>query len=188
MPSPIDRRSLWVLSVLFGAVLWTACGPSGGRSEPEPPAQTESAAPVVVGEGAAPGFSLLDTQGKTVALADFKGKVVFIDFWATWCPPCRISMPEVEKLSAYFQGKAVQVLGLNLDENAESARRFVAKKGIPYPVLLAGGTDIANAYGVNGIPHFALIDRQGRLVNVWSGFSPGMGADWRAAIDTLLGA
>lgn len=140
------------------------------------------------GENLAPGFSLLDTQGKTVALADFKGKVVFIDFWATWCPPCRISMPEVEKLYADVQGKPVQILGLNLDENADTARRFVEKKRIPYPVLLAGESDIAGAYGVSGIPHFALIDQKGHLVNVWSGFAPGMGDEWRAAIKSLLGA
>jgi cytochrome c biogenesis protein CcmG/thiol:disulfide interchange protein DsbE len=123
-----------------------------------------------------------------VALSDFKGKVVFIDFWATWCPPCRISMPEVEKLYADYQGKAVQVLGLNLDENGEKARTFVEKKKIPYPVLLAGGSDISSAYGVSGIPHFALVDQEGRLVNEWAGFAPGMGAEWRDAINSLLGS
>ncbi len=152
---------------------------------PEPPvAETPGALPA--GEKGAPGFSFLDTQGKTVALADFKGKVVFIDFWATWCPPCRISMPEVEKLYADFQGKAVQVLGLNLDENGDNARRFVERKKTPYPVLLAGNSDISSAYGVDGIPHFVLIDKEGKVVNVWSGFAPGMGEEWRAAINALL--
>jgi peroxiredoxin len=134
----------------------------------------------------APGFSLLDTRGKTVALADFKGTVVFIDFWATWCPPCRISMPEVEKLHATYDGKPVQVLGLNLDEDADNVRRFVEKKKIAYPVLLAGQSDIGGAYGVSGIPHFVLIDQEGNLANVWSGYAPGMIGDWRSAIDTLL--
>lgn len=153
---------------------------------PEPPV-VETVGVLSAGEKRAPGFSLLDTQGKTVALADFKGEVVFIDFWATWCPPCRISMPEVEKLYADFQGKAVQVLGLNLDENGDNARRFVERKKTPYPVLLAGDSDISSAYGVGGIPHFVLIDKEGRLVNMWSGFAPGMGEEWRAAINTLLG-
>lgn len=153
---------------------------------PEPPV-VETVGVLSAGEKSAPGFSLLDTQGKTVALADFKGKVVFIDFWATWCPPCRISMPEVEKLYADYQGKAVQVLGLNLDENGDNARRFVERKKTPYPVLLAGDSDISSAYGVGGIPHFVLIDKEGRLVNMWSGFAPGMGEEWRAAINTLLG-
>ena len=153
---------------------------------PEPPV-VETVGVLSAGEKSAPGFSLLDTQGKTVALSDFKGKVVFIDFWATWCPPCRISMPEVEKLYADYQGKAVQVLGLNLDENGDNARRFVERKKTPYPVLLAGDSDISSAYGVGGIPHFVLIDKEGRLVNMWSGFAPGMGEEWRAAINTLLG-
>ena len=123
-----------------------------------------------------------------MALADFKGKVVFIDFWATWCPPCRISMPEVEKLYVESQGKNVLILGLNLDENAGTAKKYVERKKIPYPVLLAGESGISSAYGVSGIPHFALIDQNGSLVQIWSGYAPGMGAEWRAAIDSLLGA
>ncbi|MBK8575689.1 MAG: TlpA family protein disulfide reductase [Elusimicrobia bacterium] len=182
------RRSLWVLPALFGTILWTACGSNSGSQTPRPPARVDSPADMSVGPNRAPGFSLLDTRGNSVALADFKGKVVFIDFWATWCPPCRISMPEVEKLYATYQGKHVQILGLNLDEDGDSARRFVEKKKIPYPVLLAGQSDIGGAYGVNGIPHFALIDQEGNFVNMWSGFAPGMGDEWRAAINTLLGA
>ncbi len=97
-------------------------------------------------------------------------------------------MPEVEKLFAHFEGKSVQVLGLNLDEDEGNARRFVEKKKIPYPVLLAGQSDLGGAYGVSGIPHFALIDQQGQLVNMWSGYAPGMGDEWRDAINSLLGA
>ena len=179
------RRSLWLLPALLGAAVWTACGSNGGgeRAAPPPPPSAVSAP---AGEGMAPGFSLLDTRGNTVALSDFKGKVVFIDFWATWCPPCRISMPEVEKLYSDFQGKNVQVLGLNLDEDGDTARRFVEKKKIPYPVLLAGATDVSSAYNVSGIPHFALIDQKGRWVNVWSGYAPGMNGEWRDAINSLL--
>jgi len=164
-----------------------ACGSERGgeRAAPPPP---PSAVTAPAGEEKAAGFSLLDTRGNTVALSDFKGKVVFVDFWATWCPPCRISMPEVEKLYSDFQGKNVQVLGLNLDEDGDAARRFVEKKKIPYPVLLAGSTDVSSAYGVSGIPHFALIDQEGRLVNVWSGYAPGMNGEWRDAINSLLGA
>lgn len=165
------------------AVAWVACGsnPSGGS----PAAVTERSS-AAGDHQAAPGFSLLDTQGKTVALADFKGRVVFIDFWASWCPPCRISIPEVEKLWVDYKGKPVQVLGLNLDDDPDAARRFADRKKIQYPVLLAGGSDAAAAYGVEGIPHFALVDAQGRLVQIWSGFAPGMGRQWRAAINTLL--
>lgn len=129
---------------------------------------------------------MLDIQGNTVALSDFKGRVVFIDFWASWCPPCRISMPEVEKLWADYNGKPVQVLGLNLDDDPAAARRFADRKKLQYPVLLAAGSDAAAAYGVGGIPHFALVDAEGRLVQIWSGYAPGMASQWRAAINTLL--
>ena len=167
-------------------MFWTACGADGtsqkkgaGGEVPTPSAQ--GSFPL------APGFSLNTTDGQTVSLSDFKGKVVFIDFWATWCPPCRISMPEVEKIHGHFQGKNVQVLGLSVDEDPESVRRFVAKKKIPYPTLLAGDSDASAAYGVRGIPHFALIDQEGRLVDTWSGYAPSFGMEWRKAIDALLG-
>ncbi len=180
------RRPLSLLLVLLGTALWTACGSnSGGRSAEVPARGAEPAASANADR--APGFSLLDTQGKTVALADFKGQVVFIDFWATWCPPCRMSMPLVEKLHAAYQGKPVQVLGLNLDEDPDDVRKFVAKKHTAYPVLLAGNSDISSAYGVGGIPHFVLIDQEGRVAGVWPGFASEMDAEWRAAIDKLLG-
>lgn len=135
----------------------------------------------------APGFTLKDTAGRTVSLADFKGKVVFIDFWATWCPPCRISLPAVERLYNDYRGKPVQVLGLSLDDDPASVMRFLKKKEIPYPVLFAAESGTASEYGVSGIPHFALVDSQGRLVNDWSGYAPGFPQEWRAAIDRLLG-
>lgn len=136
----------------------------------------------------APGFSLLDVNGRTRSLAEFKGRVVFLDFWASWCPPCRVSMPEVEKLHADYADRPLQVIGMNLDDDLDAARRFADRKGIPYPVLLAGGSDAAGAYGVGGIPHFVLIDQEGRLIRMWTGFSPEMGKEWRSAIDKLLGA
>ena len=188
MTLPSVQRSLWVFPVLLGAVVWTACGSNSGGSSVESDALALASVSVPSGRRVAPGFSLLDINGAAVSLADFKGKVVFIDFWASWCPPCRISMPDVEKLHHQFQGKPVQVLGLNLDESASQAKKFVEKKKTPYPVLLAGDSDIPRAYGVSGIPHFVLIDQEGRLVSDWSGYSPGFAADWRALINTLLGA
>jgi thiol-disulfide isomerase/thioredoxin len=127
-------------------------------------------------------------KGKSVSLADFKGQVVFLDFWATWCPPCRASLPEVERLFSDYQGKNLQVLGMNLDEDAADVVSFVAKKKVLYPVLLAGASDVSDRYGVGGIPHFVLIDREGRRVDQWSGFAPGVAREWRKAIDALLAA
>lgn len=175
------------------AILAGGCRPSSGdgSAPPAPPRSepvTFSAAPAPgTAFSPAPSFSLKDAAGRKVSLSEFKGKVVFIDFWATWCPPCRISLPAVERLYTDYQGKPVQVLGLNLDEDAESVMRFLKKKEIPYPVLFAGESDIASQYGVSGIPHFALVDSQGRLVNEWAGYAPGFPQEWRDAIDRLLG-
>lgn len=155
---------------------------SSGGSEPPNTAlaspQREQATP----------FSLKDLNGKTVTLADYKGRVVFLDFWATWCPPCRASVPAVESLHKAMAGKDVQILGMNLDEDLRDVPAFVKKKGITYPVLLAGESDVSEHYNLRGIPHFILIDRSGRVAEQWVGFAPGMDDQWRRAIQRLLAA
>lgn len=161
-------------------LLWPALG-GCGRPEHGGGAVGTDAAPT-----GAPVFSLPNLAGKTVSLAEFKGRVVFLDFWATWCPPCRASVPEVEKLFGDYRGQNLHILGMNLDEDAAGVARFVQKKGLSYPVILAGGSGVADLYGVRGIPHFVLIDKNGKVAEWWAGYSPDMPAAWRAAIDRLL--
>lgn len=166
---------LFFLSPLMGGCGAAPTGPSVA-SHPQAPAVP------------APEFTLNDLHGQAVRLDDFRGKVVFLDFWATWCPPCRASLPAVEKLSEEYAGKNFQVIGMNLDEDPEAVAAYVAKHKTPYPVLQVGNSDVADRYGVSGIPHFVLIDAQGRRVDQWSGFGRGEPAAWRRAIDALLAA
>lgn len=175
-------RNLFVhLSLVFGFFL----GVFGSGCRGNANAQMDSEA-LVQSEKSAPLFSLKDTTGQTVSLEDFKGHVVFLDFWATWCPPCRASLPAVEKLYVDYQGKNLQILGLNVDDSDETAVAFTKDNNIPYPVLLAGNSSVAGDYGVQGIPHFVLMDGQGRLVRAWSGYADGFPADWRESINQLL--
>lgn len=163
------------------ALTLTACRPAAGDRPGNVPA-----APGATPTQSAPAFSLKSLTGETVSLADLKGNVVFIDFWATWCPPCRISLPAVERLHADYQGKPVRVLGVSVDEDMDALRAFVKKKGTAYPVLSDSDSAVASAYGADGIPHFVVVDKDGRLVDQWSGFAPGFSDDWRKTIDRLL--
>lgn len=134
----------------------------------------------------APDFTLNTTDGKTVALSALKGKVVFIDFWASWCPPCRKSIPYVEKLHERYAGRDVVVLGINVEGDPKTADAFAKKQGIQYPVLI-GDEDVARAYRVQGIPAFFIIGPQGTLEGKYVGFSPGTETEWTSKVDALLG-
>lgn len=117
----------------------------------------------IAGAPAAPDWELAGLDGKTVKLSDFKGKVVVLNFWATWCPPCRREIPDLIALQKKY-GKDLVVVGVSLDENGLAAvKSFVAKNGINYPVVM-GDQKIASAYGgITAIPTTFVIDRAGKI-------------------------
>ncbi len=121
----------------------------------------------------APDFTLKDVAGKAVSLSDYRGKAVIVDFWATWCPPCRASMPHLQDLSEEYADKLV-VLAVSLDQNpAAVVPAFVDKMGLTFTVLAdPRGPEVAAAYGnVQSIPTTYLIDPQGTVVKAWVGLN-----------------
>ena len=143
--------------------------------------------PMTAGASAQP-FTLQDFSGDEYSLDRFAGKVVFIDFWASWCPPCRAAAPILEALYDDYRDKAdaIQILGINLDQNREQAEQFIKEKNISYLTLHDAQNTVARAYGVSGIPSFFLINKQGKIVKKYTGFRPSYEQEWREAIDTLL--
>lgn len=116
----------------------------------------------VVGESAPP-FTLVDTTGKTWSLAELKGKVVFVNFWATWCPPCVEEMPSMQKVNDFIpKDRFVMLTILNNDQPA-AADAFLAKIGATFPVLLDPKSRTATAYGLTGVPETYIIDKEGVL-------------------------
>ena len=116
----------------------------------------------------APDFTLEDLNGKNVKLSDFKGKVVIINFWATWCPPCKAEIPDFIELYKTYQKKGLVILGIALD-NKEKVVKFVKDNGINYPVLM-GNQEVSNLYGgISGIPTSFVVDRKGIIKNVFVG-------------------
>jgi peroxiredoxin len=122
-------------------------------------------------EEAAPGFALVDLNGQSVSLMDFRGKVVVLDFWATWCPPCRREIPDFVGLQTAYGPQGLQIVGIALDE-PEKVMTFARENGMNYPVLIGSDDVVAKYGGIEGIPTTFIIDRSGKIVNRFEGFRP----------------
>lgn len=113
----------------------------------------------------APDFALKDINGRTYRLADLRGKIVFLNLWATWCPPCRMEMPSMERLHRRLQGTDFIMLAVSEDEDGSTAvRPFVDQMGLTFPVLLDQDGVLPARYGVTGYPETFVIDRGGRVI------------------------
>jgi thiol-disulfide isomerase/thioredoxin len=136
----------------------------------------------------APAFTLKTVDGKTVSLAGLKGKVVVLDFWATWCGPCRMTVPLVQKFHTQYAKKGVVVLGVNLRENAEAVKGFVAEQKLTYRQLMDTDGRVANAYGVEGIPTLVVIDKKGNIALTHVGYTKDVDRVVAKTVDPLLKA
>jgi peroxiredoxin len=108
-------------------------------------------------------FTLTDLQGKTWSLRELKGKVVLVNFWATWCPPCRKEMPDLNALYQRFKDQGFVVLAIS-DEEVGKVKPFIAERNIGYPILLDPGRKVNDLFQVEGIPKSFVYDREGKLV------------------------
>lgn len=135
---------------------------------------------------AAPDFTLLRPDGKKVSLKDYRGKVVFLNFWATWCESCREEMPAMDKLYREFKGKGLEIVGVNVKDKRDDALAFTKKLKITYPLMMDPEGEVGLLYGAFGMPATYLIDRKGVvLARMWGS------ADWyspeaRNLIKTLV--
>jgi peroxiredoxin len=119
---------------------------------------------ILVG-GAAPEFSLSDLSGNAVRLANLRGRVVFLNIWATWCEPCREELPSMQSLYERLHGPDFEMLAVNADQGDRSVvDRFVREHGLTLPVLLDPELSVADLYRVTGYPETFIIDRNGRIV------------------------
>lgn len=119
----------------------------------------------------APNFKLRHLQsGKVASLSQFRGKVVYLDFWASWCGPCRRSLPLLNGLRQELKRSGFEVVAVNLDENINEAKRFLRQFPVNYPVLLDPKGKVANRYGLPGMPTSYLIDKKGKVRAVHLGF------------------
>jgi peroxiredoxin len=132
----------------------------------------------------APDWKLKDLDGKTHTLKQYRGKVVLLDFWYRGCPWCIRAMPQLNQLARDFQGKPVQVLGMNIDKDTADAQFVVDKLKLNYPNLRAG--EMPKQYGVTGYPTVFVIDRKGVIRDIDIGYSPDVGAKLTRSVQSLL--
>jgi len=131
-----------------------------------------------------PDFTLTGLDGKRYTLSSFQGKVVLVDFWASWCRPCRTMIPHAVELYNRYKNQGLMILGVGLDDEA-SLRKFVAQTPISYPVLI-GTAQTGRTYGVSAIPTSLVLDKQGNIAFRHTGFYPGMESTLEDEIKGLL--
>lgn len=150
---------------------------------------TAGPAPAVDPGGEAPSFQAprLDADG-SVSLAAYRGRVVYLDFWATWCPPCRLSLPALEGLRQEFPAEDFAVVAVNLDRDLEDARRFLRRRPVGYPSASDPEGLLPERFGVETMPTAFLIDREGVVRHVHRGFRRGDVDELREHIRSLVAA
>ncbi|MDP2932391.1 MAG: TlpA disulfide reductase family protein [Chloroflexota bacterium] len=117
----------------------------------------------------APDFTLLDLEGNRVTLSDFRGKVVFINFWASWCPPCRAEMPDIEAVYQKYKDKGVVVIGIDIMEPEDVVRQFVRQGGYSWTFVLDSTGEIARDYRIAAIPTSFFLDKDGIIKTTYIG-------------------
>jgi peroxiredoxin len=163
----------WICAVLLLAV-FTAAG------------CTKHEAPAVEGSQA-PDFTLKDLSGRPVQLSSLKGKVVLLNFWATWCPPCREEIPSMIRLNQAMQGKAFQMLAVSVDEGGKDAvDAFFRKRGAALPALLDTDGAVAKRYGTTGVPETFVIDTKGVILKKVIGTMDWSSPDVLAALEDII--
>ena len=164
------QRVLILFAIILSLSLFLRCSPGGKLSS----------------GASAPDFTLKTLEGQEMTLSKLEGKVVILDFWATWCGPCRESIPHMVQLYNSSNEKGVEVLGMNLDKGGiDGVRNFVKALDIPYPIVLASD-EVARNYGVQGIPTCVVIDKNGKVRHKYVGFSTAIVEQMSADAKTLL--
>ena len=122
---------------------------------------------------AAPDFTLKALEGPNMRLQEQRGKVVLVNFWATWCGPCRKEMPHLNRIAEKYRASGLVLLGVNVDDDARNAAETAAKLGVKFPVLLDTDKKVSRLYDLNSMPSTLVIDRNGRVRFLHRGYQDG---------------
>ena len=134
----------------------------------------------------APDFTLAARDGATVSLSDLKGQVVLINFWATWCGPCRKEMPLLEQLHQRYERLGFTLLGVNVEENSGDAEHFLKETPVTFPILWDPENRVSQMYDVSAMPSTVLVDRQGNVRYLHHGYQDGYEDAYQDQIRTLV--
>jgi len=146
---------------------------------------TSLAASDLAGQSA-PDFALKSSNGENMRLSEYRGDVVMVNFWATWCGPCRQEMPLLDELYTRYERVGFSLLGVNIDDNSSKAMNMVAELGVSFPVLFDSRKEVSKLYEVDAMPVTLLIDREGTVRYVHQGYKPGYEEKYLDQIRSLL--
>jgi len=172
-------RLLAILTLLLCLLPASSAFARAERPQGAPVGLVEAGAP-------APDFTLADLAGESLTLSRFRGKVVFLNFWASWCPPCRAEMPSMERLYEVYANDDFVMLAVNVEQDAEPVRRFVQAHAHTFPVLLDSEATAQRLYGVDRFPETFLIDKQGRVVERYIGARDWSSVEFLKKIKSML--
>lgn len=158
----MNQRTLFLI-ILFLAVGLAAYFYLNREIIDKPKTELDYPNPILKVGGVAPSLDLQDLNGKSHRLEDYRGKVVLINFWASWCPPCLIEMPSLVSVYKQFKDKGFEILAVNLDENEKPVHDFLESLHIPFKVFLDPKGIAAQTYLVYGLPYTVLLDREGKV-------------------------
>ena len=171
------KKLIIILTYLLLTVIFlTSCKNSGQQDTPH---QGE------ISREAAIDFTLVDLDGVKRTLSEQTGKVVLVDFWTTWCPPCKVEIPHLKELYSLYSDEGLVVWGVGI-ENKTSLKLFAEEYGIEYPILVDDTKIVASKYNVQSIPTTILFDKKNRIAYRHVGFRPGMEKELKTEIELLL--
>ena len=136
--------------------------------------------------GPAPDFTLKSNSGKNIKLSELRGQVVMINFWASWCGPCRQEMPLLDQLYKRYQPMGFTLLGVNVEEDSSAADKILKEIPVSFPVLYDNKSKVSESYQVQAMPSTFLIDRDGKLRYLHKGYRPGTEEDYQKQIRELI--
>jgi len=136
--------------------------------------------------GPAPDFTLKTLDGRNMKLSELAGNVVMINFWASWCAPCRVEMPKLNDLYNKYKDLGFVLLGVNVEQQEQPPRNFLKKRPVDFPILLDKGNDVSKQYHVIAMPTTVLVDRSGNMRYVHQGYKEGDEKKYRKMIKKLL--
>ena len=136
--------------------------------------------------GPAPSFTLAALTGQQAALSQYKGQVVMVNFWATWCGPCQQEMPLLDQMYKKYKPAGFTLIGVNVDKEAPAVKELMARKPVSFPVLLDPANQVSKAYHVNEMPSSVFIDRKGEIRYIHRGYRPGDENEYQDRIRQLI--
>lgn len=137
-------------------------------------------------EGPAPDFTLKTNNGNNMRLSELRGQVVLINFWASWCGPCRQEMPLLDDIHSKYSKLGFTVLGVNVDKDPKQADKILKDIPVTFPILYDSESSVSKTFNVNAMPTTVIVDRNGEMRFLHLGYKPGYEDDYIAHIKTLI--